>query len=232
MKDNSKTIDGYIGQKIRDRRTKLHISQAELGQMLGVSAQQVQRYESGENGVAICKLPLLASTLNVKPNYFTDDLPADEAIGKPVSGVIKRGLHRPLRILLVEDDTNDVLLFQTALSKTVHQATLHHLQKADLVLDYLNRCNAGNVPDIILLDINMPRITGIEVLKQVKTSQHKKIPIIMLTNSVRTRDMLVCYEHHASGFIQKSADLKQFYDDIDCILGYWSGMIILPSGGI
>ena len=199
--------------------------------MLGVSAQQVQRYESGENGVALGKLPLLASTLNVKPNYFTDDLPVDKVIGNAVSGVIKRGLHRPLRILLVEDDTNDVLLFQTALSKTTHQATLHHLQKADQVLDYLNRCNAGNVPDIMLLDINMPRITGIEVLKQVKTSQHKKIPIIMLTNSVRSKDMLACYEQHASGFIQKSADLKQFCDDVDRILCYWSGMVILPSGG-
>lgn len=231
MKDNSKTIDSHIGQKIRDRRMKLHISQAQLGEMLGVSAQQVQRYESGENGVALGKLPLLASTLNVKPNYFTDDLPVDEVIGNAVSGVIKRGLHRPLRILLVEDDTNDVLLFQTALSKTAHQATLHHLQKSDKVLDYLNRCNAGNVPDIMLLDINMPRITGIEVLRQVKTSPHKKIPIIMLTNSVRSKDMLACYEQHASGFIQKSADLKQFYDDVERILGYWSGMVILPNGG-
>jgi CheY-like chemotaxis protein/DNA-binding XRE family transcriptional regulator len=231
MKDNSKTIDSYIGHKIRDRRTKLHISQAELGEMLGVSAQQVQRYESGENGVALGKLPLLASTLNVKPNYFTDNLPVDEVIDNAVSGVIKRGLHRPLRILLVEDDTNDVLLFQTALSKTAHQATLHHLQKSDQVLDYLNRCNAGNVPDIMLLDINMPRITGIEVLRQVKTSPHKKIPIIMLTNSVRSKDMLACYEQHASGFIQKSADLKQFYDDVDRILSYWSGMVILPNGG-
>jgi CheY-like chemotaxis protein/DNA-binding XRE family transcriptional regulator len=230
MKDNSKTIDSHIGQKIRDRRTKLHISQAELGEMLGVSAQQVQRYESGENGVALGKLPLLASTLNVKPNYFTDDLPVDEVIGNAVSGVIKRGLHRPLRILLVEDDTNDVLLFQTALSKTAHQATLHHLQKSDQVLDYLNRCNAGNLPDIMLLDINMPRITGIEVLRQVKTSPHKKIPVIMLTNSVRSKDMLACYEHHASGFVQKSADLKQFYDDVERILGYWSGMVILPNG--
>jgi len=231
MKDNSKTIDGYIGQKIRDRRTKLHISQAELGEMLGVSAQQVQRYESGENGVALGKLPLLASTLNVKPSYFTDDLPADDVVGNHVSGVIKRGLHRPLRILLVEDDTNDVLLFQAALSKTAHQATLHHLQKAEQLLDYLGRCNAGNAPDIILLDINMPRITGIELLQQVKTSPRKRIPVIMLTNSVRTKDMLVCYEHHASGFIQKSPDLKQFYDDVDRILGYWSGMVVLPSGG-
>lgn len=230
MKDNSKTIDSYIGQKIRDRRAQLHLSQAELGEMLGVSAQQVQRYESGENGVALGKLPLLASTLNVKPNYFTDDLPTDEVIGNAVSGVIKRGLHRPLRILLVEDDTNDVLLFQTALSKTAHQATLHHLQKSDQVLDYLNRCNAGNVPDIMLLDINMPRITGIEVLRQIKTSPHKKIPIIILTNSVRSKDMLACYEQHASGFIQKSADLKQFYDDVERILGYWSGMVILPNG--
>jgi transcriptional regulator with XRE-family HTH domain len=71
MKDNSKIIDCYIGQKIRDRRTKLHLSQAELAEMLGVSAQHVQRHESGENGVALGKLPLFATTLNVKTNYFT-----------------------------------------------------------------------------------------------------------------------------------------------------------------
>jgi CheY-like chemotaxis protein len=134
-----------------------------------------------------------------------------------------------MRIPLVEDDTNDVLLFQAALSKTTYQTTLHHHQKPDQLMDYLNRSNAENYPDIILLDINMPRINGIELLKQLKNSSHKKIPVIILTNSIRPKDMLACYEHYASGFIQKSSDLKQFYADVKRILSYWSDMAILPN---
>ena len=229
MKDNSKSVDNYIGQKIRERRNQLQLSQAELGNMLGVSAQQIQRYESAENGIALAKLPLLASVLNVKPNFFTDEMPKNEMIGSSSSGIIRRGLNRPLRILLIEDDVNDVLLFQNALMKCSRATELQHIQNSGQVLKQLSRCDASSYPDIILLDINMPGTNGIELLQDIKQSSHKKLPVIMFTNSMRSKDMLACYDHFASGFVQKSADLQQFYSDVESITEYWGCTLILPT---
>lgn len=229
MSDDSKTIDGFVGKKIKERRARLRISQSELGAMLGVSAQQIQRYESGENGVALGKLPQLAAALNVQTNYFIQDLPDSNQLGLAHSDVVRRGLGRSMRLLIIDDDTNDVLLFQSALAKKDNQATLRHVSRADDVLEYLNTSMPGEYPDIIILDINLPRISGIEVLQMLKQSVHSKIPVIMLTNSARAKDVVQCYEHHANGFIQKSAQFSQFCKDVGMIMDYWSNMTILPS---
>jgi CheY-like chemotaxis protein/DNA-binding XRE family transcriptional regulator len=232
MKNNTKIFDIHIGHKIKQRRQQLNLSQSDLGKALGVSAQQVQRYESGENSLAVDRLLHISSILNVKTNYFLDDV--DGLKSKDASkadDIIIRDFSRPLHILLVEDDTNDVILFQQALKENSLNVELFNIQKSDKVMDYLDNHNSkynSFYPDIVILDINMPKITGIEVLKQIKNSTHKKLPVIMLTNSIRSKDMTTCYEYQACGFIQKSVDLAEFYNDIEKIVSYWSELIVFP----
>ena len=85
-------------------------------------------------------------------------------------------------------------------------------------------------PDIILLDINMPRINGLQLLAEIKNHPtYRMTPVIMLTNSVRSKDMLEAYASYANGFIQKNSDLALFYEDISRILHYWSRTVVLPS---
>jgi CheY-like chemotaxis protein/DNA-binding XRE family transcriptional regulator len=226
MKHDDKTIDTHIGQKIRERRVQLRLSQAELGAALDVSAQQVQRYETGENGLGLNRLSTLATILNVQPSFFTDELPTTPS---DPSGIVGRGLGRALRILVVEDDPNDILLFQKAVDRLAQPPALHALQRAEDVFHYLNKPGSHGYPDIVMLDINMPRVTGIDLLRQIKSSAHKKLPVVIFTNSVRTKDMLACYEAQANSFVQKSADLRQFYEDVERIVLYWSSMAILPG---
>ena len=82
MKEDKKSIDHYIGNKIKRRRVQLKLSQAELASYIGVSAQQIQRYESGENTVAIEKLLLIASCLNCQPDFFYEGALLNQPAGE------------------------------------------------------------------------------------------------------------------------------------------------------
>ena len=230
MTVSTKLIDNQIGQKIKQRRMQLSLSQADLGKLMGISAQQIQRYESGENTLNVNRLLPLANFLNVKPDYFLSEV----AISKNDNDLdaqshISRGLSRPLRIMLIENDSNDILLFEKALARLRGRAHCQPVQRPDEVLTVLNATPAASLPDLIILDLNMPRVSGLDVLQKLKASAYKSIPVIVMTNSVRAQDMLDCYARQASGFIQKSTDLYDYYQDIERIVAYWSDVNTLPA---
>lgn len=206
---------------------QLKLSQADLGKLMSISAQQIQRYESGENTLNINRLIPLANFLNVKPDYFLAELPAESDLAQHT--LLSRGLKRELRVLLIEDDANDVLLFEKAVAQATHPVSYRAILQPEMVIATLDAAAQEALPDIILLDINMPRLSGIELLRRLKQSAHRRIPVMMLTNSVRANDMLACYEAHASGFIQKSTDLLDYYRDIDRIISYWTELASVPS---
>src|ERR1700743_1443819 len=111
--DNERILDKHIGNKIRERRKALALTQMELAKSLGLSHQQVQRYESGENAPSMARLLEIANVLNVKPSFFYEDAPQPR---KPAveSEPILKTLNRPLRLLLIEDNPTDELLFRKA----------------------------------------------------------------------------------------------------------------------
>ena len=234
MEENNKILDKYVGHKIKERRKAIGLTQVELADMLGLSHQQVQRYESGENTVSISRMLEIADSLNIKLDYFYENAPLSRNIGQKIaSSTITKDLNRPLRILLVEDTSSDELLFRKALSKSEIPTNIHVIQDSQKVMDFLlhHQTKYGiDKPDIIVLDINMPQINGLTLLKKIKDDSNlKTIPIIMLTNSVRKTDMLESYNNHANGFIQKSSDITAFFAEIDLMLRYWSKASILPS---
>ena len=103
MEENNKTLDKFVGNKIRERRKALGLTQAELAEILSLSHQQVQRYEAGDNTVSTPRLLEIANVLNVKPSYFFDGAPlGKESTKKNTNGIITRGSERPLRLLLVK----------------------------------------------------------------------------------------------------------------------------------
>jgi CheY-like chemotaxis protein len=85
-------------------------------------------------------------------------------------------------------------------------------------------------PDLILLDLNMPRKTGGEVLAEIKEDPGlKHIPVVVLTTSTRDEDVMICYQHHANCFIAKPADLKQFMAVVQAIDEFWFNIVKLPT---
>jgi two-component system response regulator len=234
MEEYNKNLDRFVGQKIKERRKSLGMTQADLAEMLGLSHQQVQRYETGESTLAVSRAIEIATILNVKMNYFYDDAPlARELSDKAAAGLIVKKPLKPLKMLLVEDSEHDELLFRKAVEKSSVDAEVQAILNPEKVMEFLEsypiKYGAPH-PDIILLDINMPRVNGLTLLKKIKAlDMLKSVPVIMLTNSVRSKDMLDAYASHANGFIQKNSDLAQFYQDVHQLLYYWSRTVILPS---
>ena len=227
-------IDLYIGNKIRERRKQLKLSQQELATILGISYQQLQKYESGNTPLTLVRLFQIAQSLNVNVAHFHEGAPANNDIGKKItSDIIVSDRTKPLHVLLVEDSNSDELLFRKAVSVCSEEVVIESLNDADKVIDYLCNCESKygkEAPDIVMLDINMPKTNGLELLKQIKKHQSiNHIPVIMLTNSVRTADMEKSYQLQASSFIQKSVDFDEFCHVIASTIQYWSKATVLPS---
>lgn len=120
-----------------------------------------------------------------------------------------------IQILMVEDDPGDVFLIKEALEASSLRFTLHHVAHGERALDFLYRRNsyeASPRPDLILLDLNLPRINGIEVLRCIKSEfDLSTIPVIVLTTSKSEVDAALCRQLGASGFISKAASFEGFY---------------------
>jgi two-component system response regulator len=133
---------------------------------------------------------------------------------------------KPIRIMLVEDDPGDQKLIKTSLSSQKISNEVCTAETAEEALEYLSAGKAGDsdcpMPDLILLDLNMPGIGGKEFLRRIKADdQLDTIPVIILTTSDSDRDILDSYKLHASGYIKKPVSLEGFRKIISELEEYW-----------
>ena len=140
---------------------------------------------------------------------------------------------RPLEILLVEDNPGDVLLTKEALKEGRVSYTLSVVGDGVEALAFLRRLGeygAARRPDIILLDLNLPKKSGREVLQELKDDPElKRIPVVVLTTSNAERDVLGMYDLHANCYITKPVDLDQFIRVIQSIEQFWLAIVTLPT---
>lgn len=228
------SVYSYIGQRIRERRKRLKLSQAQLAELMGFSYQQMQKYEMGTSQASVSKLLQFARILNVPPVYFYEGAKLDDAIGEGIhNDIIQPYRTKPLQVLLVENSSADVIAFRRALSACSQQVDLHVIHDPEMVGDFLRnheRKYGKPMPDILLLDITLPKISGIALLKSIKSNATTaRLPVIILTNSVSKKDMEEAYRHHAAGFIQKSMDMQRYIEIIEMTMRYWSHAVVLPN---
>ncbi|MBT8326607.1 MAG: response regulator [Bacteroidia bacterium] len=125
------------------------------------------------------------------------------------------------RILLLEDDVVDVMTIKRAISQLHIPNELIVKENGEEGLEYLKQCK--NLPGLIFLDINMPKMNGIEFLQNIKlNSQWAKIPVIILTTSKDQQDKLATFNQGISGYMVKPVDYSQFKDMIGTIKEYWN----------
>lgn len=125
-------------------------------------------------------------------------------------------------ILLVEDDHVDIMTVKRAIRELKLMVRLAIANNGEEALEYLQK-NKDSLPNIILLDINMPRMNGIELLKAIKKDDmFKKIPIVVLTTSREEEDMVQSFELSVAGYMIKPVDYKYFVEMMYAIKTYWS----------
>jgi len=139
---------------------------------------------------------------------------------------------RPLSVLLVEDDPGDVVIAREALAAGRLMTDLHVVTDGVEALAYLRRSNGyaeAARPDLILLDLNLPRKSGHEVLAEVKQDPElRRIPVVVLTTSQAQEDVSRSYELHASVHVSKPADFDQFTDVVRRIDDFFGNVAELP----
>lgn len=141
---------------------------------------------------------------------------------------------RPAEILLVEDNPADVRLTQEALRDAKVTNRLHVVGDGELAMAFLRRqppYQDAPRPDIMLLDLNLPKMDGREVLNAVKSDPElRRIPVIILTTSSDERDIFSAYDNHANGYVTKPVEFNDFAAALQSIEGFWLTIVALsPS---
>ena len=143
-------------------------------------------------------------------------------------------LGRPIRVLLVEDNPADADLARETLEAGSLYLDLQVAVDGVEALDYLcrrGRYTDARTPDLILLDLNLPRLDGRKVIESIRSEPHlKKVPIIVLTSSDAEKDVVASYELGANCYLTKPVDLALFQEIIRRIEGFWLTVVKLPPG--
>ncbi|MFI5497087.1 response regulator [Actinoplanes sp. NPDC051859] len=130
---------------------------------------------------------------------------------------------------MVDDDDADVLMIEEALEEAAPSTRLTRAADGQAALDLLGATSAADLPDLILLDLNMPRMGGLETLTRLKTHDRwKSIPVVVLTTSDAGPDIDASYRQHASAFVTKPIDLEAFEATIRRIRGFYGDVARLP----
>ena len=142
---------------------------------------------------------------------------------------------RPIEILLVEDNPGDVLLTEEALKDSETPNRLSVVGDGEQATAFLHREGAYRQaprPDLVLLDLNLPRKDGRQVLEEIKADDGlRSIPVVVLTSSSAEEDIVESYDLHANSFITKPVDLDKFEKVMKAIEGFWLSCARLPGRG-
>ncbi len=146
--------------------------------------------------------------------------------------VVGAKLGRPIEILLVEDNPADVRLTEEALSEgniPYHLKVAGDGEEALAVLRKIGDYQDAARPDLILLDLNLPRKDGRECLAEIKADPElKRIPVVVLTTSQAEADIQQCYELHANCYITKPVDFDRFTNVVSAVEEFWLKVVELP----
>lgn len=228
------TLDEYVGQKLRDFRERAGLTLLDLGEKVGVSHQQLHKYETGQTKISTGMLYKFCKIFSVTPNCFFDGVNFEDngdtaAQDDNISSY--ENVSR-INVLFIEDNAEDQFLVKKALEEYETKVNMYCIHDGEEFLDIIKRkINITRIPmpDIIFLDLNMPKINGNELLKSIKQNRELQyIPVIILTGSISRKDVMNAYKHYASGYIRKSFEYETFKKNLHIALSYWTEAVVLP----
>jgi len=145
-------------------------------------------------------------------------------------------LVKPINILLVEDNPGDADLAREALESSKMNNIMHVVDDGEKAMAFLRREGSftdAPRPDLILLDLNLPKKDGRQVLAEIKADEGlRRIPVVILTTSRAEEDVLKTYDLHANCYITKPIDLNQFLHVVRSIEDFWLSIVVLPPNEV
>ena len=142
---------------------------------------------------------------------------------------------KPIHVLLVEDNEGDILLTSEAFDHGKFKYKLDVVKNGQDALSFLmgeGKFSGSRLPDLVILDINLPKLNGQEVLHTIKqTERLKMLPVIMFTTSSTDSDIIASYKNYANCYITKPFETIDFQDAIHSIEDFWVNLVHLPSAG-
>lgn len=232
-KSKTISIDEYVGQKLRNFRKKAVITLFDLAEKVGVSHQQIHKYELGQTKISTGMLYKFCKIFSVSPNSFFEGFNLDDLDTPDEDGDITSYKNfNKVNLLLIEDSAEDQFLFRRAIEEHDLNINMYCIHDGEEFFDIIKtKSNITHIPmpDIIFLDLNMPKINGNSLLKSIKQNRELQyIPIIILTGSISRKDVLSAYKNYASGYIRKSFEYETFKENLHIALTYWTEAVILP----
>lgn len=228
------TIDEYMGQKLRDFRERIGLTLFECSKRVGVSHQQIHKYETGQTKISPGILYKFCKLFSVTPNVFFEGYSVpDEDCELEDDDINSYTNLKKINILLIEDNAEEQFLIRKILDEynlSINVLCIHDGEEFLRIIK--RRINIMQVPspDLIFLDLNMPGSDGITTLRSIKQSKDlKHIPVIVLTGSVRMQDVMNSYKNYASGYIRKSFEYETLKKHIHLAISYWTEAVILAT---
>ncbi|MBO0933747.1 response regulator [Fibrella sp. HMF5036] len=142
-------------------------------------------------------------------------------------------IHKPL-LLIADDDDDDRVLIEQALKQTAFNGQIRFVEDGEQLIQYLKDCqsdspDAPQRPTLLLVDLNMPVVNGIEALTYIKSVPGlRQLPVVMLTTSSAETDISTCYNLGASSFVIKPITFTKLVELMDSLRTYWLGTVQLP----
>ncbi len=220
------TIDRHIGHQLRKIRKKRGLTLLAVSSKVGISYQQIQKYELADTKISASTLYKLAKLYDVDIKSFFEGI-------KEYSKNSSQDIKPPkINLLIVEDNPGDEVIIRQTLAgfNNLNILCVHDGIQALNVLKYKTLCNDFPLADIIFLDIFIPKRDGLTILKEIKRDKElQDIPVIILTNNTSQELMNKAYKLGASGYICKSFDFEIFKESITDCIKYWTKTVILPK---
>jgi CheY-like chemotaxis protein len=232
--DEPTTVEKVIGRNIREKRMKRGFTLTDVAMKLKCSYQQVQKYESAKTRITAAMLHKFANLYGVGIDKFFEgvDEVDDERIGvgSTINGV--KGNDDVINVMVVEDNPGDETIIRSALEsfQGMNVFCAHDGAQTMEILRYRTLCQGFPRPDLILLDVYLPKRDGISVLRELKRdSTLRSVPVVVVSNSVSIDVMSAAYESGAAGYICKALEYDAFRDSVVQCIKYWTESVVLPS---
>ena len=138
--------------------------------------------------------------------------------------------HRPVEVLLIEDNPGDVRLLEEAFRELHADIRMLVAKDGAEGLEMINKALDGRPPDLILLDLNLPKVSGHDLLAHIKNNpETRRIPVIILTSSRAETDVRKAYDSHANAYLRKPSTLDDLIAAAEQIKNFWMELVTLPA---